>query len=129
MPDKKIKISIFTPEKKVYESEVDFISIPAASGSMGILPDHIPIVAQLGVGIVKLVYGSDSKYIGVCRGYMEFIANRANILTERAIITSYDQKEETVEELKKKHNIIQEITDETKSIIQAIASMRKLKKR
>lgn len=128
MSDKKIKISIFTPEKKAYEDEVDFISIPAASGSMGILPDHIPIVAQLGVGIVKLVSDSKSEYIGVCRGYMEFITNRANILTERAIITSYDQRGKTVDELKKKHNIIQEITDETKSIIQAIASMSKIGK-
>ena len=128
MPNKKIKISIFTPEKKIYEDEVDFISIPAASGSMGILPDHIPIVVQLGVGIVKLVSGSKSKYIGICRGYLEFITNSANILTERAIVTSYNQIKETTEELKKKHNIIQEITDETKSIIQAIASMSKLKK-
>ncbi len=128
MSDKKISVSIVTPEEHVYDGEVNFISIPAKSGSLGILPGHLPIVCNLGVGIVKLATDRETEYIGVCWGFMEFINNRANILTERAIVTNYEQRRKTIEELKKKHDIIQEITEDTKKVIQAIASMQRLKK-
>lgn len=107
---KKIKVSVVTPEGKVFDGDVDFISVPAKSGSLGVLPRHVPIIAQLKIGILKLVDGHDVTLIGVCRGYFEFIGDKANVLTERAIITAQDKKEETLQELKKKHDITQEIT-------------------
>ena len=58
---------------------------------------------------------------------MEFIQNRANILTGRAIVTSLSEEGEALEEIKKKHDIVQEITDETKRVAQAIVSLKSLK--
>ena len=52
---------------------------------------------------------------------------KANILTERAILTDPENKDAVIEELKKKHNITQEITEETKKVIEAIASVKILK--
>lgn len=127
MQNKKIHVSIVTPEGNAYEGDVDFLSIPATTGSMGILPNHIPIIAQLGVGIMKLIENGNPLYIGVSGGFMEFINNRANILTERAIFTEYDKRDEVIKELKKKHHIIQELTEETKGILHAIASMKRLR--
>src|SRR4030065_1717931 len=86
----KIKVTIVTPEEKVYEGLVDFISVPGQSGSLGVYPRHIPIIAQLKIGIVKLVDAKETVFIGVCRGFFEFINNKANILTEHAIITTQD---------------------------------------
>ena len=123
----KINVSIVTPEEKVYEGAVDFISVPSSSGSLGILPKCLPIVSRLNVGIVKLVKGKDATYIGVCRGYIEHIHNKANIITERAIVTTKERSKETVEELNSKHNIIQEITEDTKRVIKTIATIKGLK--
>ena len=127
MSDSKITISIVTPEERVYEGEVDFISVPSMDGSMGILPGHIPIVCQLAIGIIKLVIGKESKYFAIYSGFLEFVQNRANILTGRAIVTSLSEKGEALEEIKKKHDIVQEITDETKRVTQAIVSLKSLK--
>ena len=124
----KIKVTIVTPEEKVFDGWVDFISIPGQSGSLGVLPRHIPIIAQLKIGIVKLVDAKETIFIGVCRGFFEFINNKANILTERAVRTTQENIEETVEELKGKHNITQEITEETRKVIQAMASLKSLEK-
>ena len=52
---KKIKVSIVTPEERIFDGEVDYIRVPAKSGSLGVLPRHIPIISQLKVGVVKLV--------------------------------------------------------------------------
>ncbi|MBM3705507.1 MAG: ATP synthase F1 subunit epsilon [Actinobacteria bacterium] len=124
---KKIKITVVTPEGKVFEGNVDFISIPAKSGSLGILPRHVPLIAQLKTGILKVVDDSNTTLIGVCRGYFEFIGDKANVLTERAVITTSDKKEETLEEFKKKHDITQEITEETRKVAGAIAKMKTLR--
>lgn len=123
----KIKVTIVTPEEKVFDGWVDFISIPGRSGSMGILPRHIPVITQLKIGIVKLVDAKDTIFIGVCRGFFEFINNKANILTEQAVRTSREDSVKTIEELKKKHDITQEITEETRKVMQAIASLKSLK--
>lgn len=126
LSEDKIYITVVTPEEKVFEGEVGFISVPAQSGSLGVLPKHLPIISELGIGILKLVTEKESTYIGVCRGYFEYIYGKANVLTERAIKTTYENREEAVEELKKKYNIIQEITDETRRVVQAIATLKSL---
>jgi len=124
----KIMVTIVTPEEKVFEGWVDFISIPGQSGSLGVLPRHIPIRIQLKIGIVKLVNAKETIFIAVCRGFFEFINNKANILTERAIRTTQENMAKTCQELKSKHNITHEITEETRKVIQAIASLKSLKK-
>lgn len=123
----KIKITVVTPEGKVFEGDVDFISVPAKSGSMGILPRHVPIIAQLKTGILKLVSEGKPTYIGVCRGYFELLDSRAYVLTERAILTDPDNKDAVIADLKKKHDITHEITEETKKVVEAIAGLKSLR--
>lgn len=126
MDEKKIKISIVTPEKKVFEGEADYIGIPSVGGGLGILPDHLPIICFLDIGIVKIINEKETIQIAVCRGYIQFVRNNANIITESALITSDEKKSDAIEELRKKHNISQEITEETKKIAKATAALKNL---
>jgi len=126
MEEKKIKVSIVTPEKKVFEGEADYIGIPSVGGGLGILPDHLPIICFLDIGIVKISNGKEIIQIAVCRGYLQFVKNSANIITEYALITNDEKKSEAIEELGKKHNISQEITEETKKIARATAALKNL---
>jgi F-type H+-transporting ATPase subunit epsilon len=126
MSYKKIKVSIVTPEQKVFEGEAGYISIPSVSGGLGILPDHLPIICFLDIGIVKILNDKETVQVAVCRGYLQFVKNNANIITESAIITNDEKKSEALEELRKKHNISQEITEETKKIARATAALKDL---
>jgi F-type H+-transporting ATPase subunit epsilon len=128
MPEKKISLSIVTPEEQIYEGKVNSIVIPAVTGLMGILPGHLPIVSQLGIGIVKIETEKGAEYIGIQGGYLDFLYNKANILTARAIVTTFEKRKETVGRLKEKHKIVQEITEETKKVARAIASLKTLRK-
>lgn len=126
MAQKKIKVSIVTPEQKVFEGEADYIGIPSIGGGLGILPDHLPIICFLDVGVIKIVNENKISQIAVCRGYLQFVRNNANIITESAIITDEEKKKEAIDELRTKHNISQEITEETKKIAQATAALKTL---
>jgi F-type H+-transporting ATPase subunit delta len=53
-----INLRFFTPNEKIIEKPVYMVTIPAASGVMGILGDHAPAIAQLKPGVVT-VHGND----------------------------------------------------------------------
>jgi len=44
-------------------TEVDLVNVPSTAGDMGILADHVPIIAQLRPGVVEVVQDSKSKKI------------------------------------------------------------------
>jgi F-type H+-transporting ATPase subunit epsilon len=129
MSGKKLHVSLVTPEESIFEGDTDYLRIPALSGAIGILPGHMPIVARLSIGIVKIGSGDNSRYYGIQRGYMEFIFDKANILTERAVETKFEDRHRVIEKLKEKYDILQEVTEETKKVAQAIAHIKKLRDR
>ena len=126
MDEKKIKVSVVTPEQKIYEGEAGYIGIPSIGGGLGILPDHLPIICFLDIGIIKIINEKETVQIAVCKGYMQFVRNNANIITESALVTNEEKKSQAIEELRKKYNIGQEITEETKEIARATAALKDL---
>jgi F-type H+-transporting ATPase subunit epsilon len=128
MAENKIKVSLVTPEENIFEGETDSLIVPASSGSLGILPGHIPVVARLAIGIVKIGKGNDARHFGVQRGFIEFVFNKANILTERAVETTYEERGKVIDKLREKYDIVQEVTEETKKVARAVAGMKNLSK-
>ncbi len=127
MADKKMQVSLVTPEENIFEGWVDSIIVPAESGSLGILPGHVPIIAQLSVGIVKLGTEEGPRYFGIQRGYIEFLFNKANILSERVVETTYEERDQIVQKLKEKYEIVQELTEGSKKVAEAVAQLKHLK--
>ena len=46
----KIKLKIISPEKIIFEGEVDEVLVPGKDGELGILPKHISLLAALKAG-------------------------------------------------------------------------------
>jgi F-type H+-transporting ATPase subunit epsilon len=90
-----MKLNVLTPEKKVLvDQEISEITVPVSTGERQILPGHVPMVANLGTGILKYkVAGSDvqHKYV-ISWGYCEVNPEGVNILAE--FILSKDEVNE-----------------------------------
>ncbi len=84
MAEKTIHIKIITPEEIVYDEEVEAIYAQGAAGSFGILPDHIPFMSVLAIGIAKVEKGGEQIFFSVMGGTLQFKNNEALILTEAA---------------------------------------------
>ena len=54
---KELHLSIVSPEKEIFDGEVNSVTLPGAMGSFTILPQHAPIVSSLKEG--KLSYVTD----------------------------------------------------------------------
>lgn len=77
-----MQLKIITHERIVFEGEVDELIIPAQTGQMGILKDHIPLTTVLEVGVTKARQGDKFKYFATMGGVFQFKDNIATILTD-----------------------------------------------
>ena len=50
----KIKFEIITPERTVYQDDIDQLTLPTKMGEITILPHHIPLVAALLPGELRI---------------------------------------------------------------------------
>jgi F-type H+-transporting ATPase subunit epsilon len=81
---KTVKVNVVTPDGPVYESEVEMISTKAQSGELGILPGHIPTVAPLQIGAVRLKNGGKTDFVAVTGGLLEVRPDQVTILAQAA---------------------------------------------
>lgn len=97
----KIKFKIATPERVVYEDEIDQITLPTKLGEITILPNHIPLVSFLIPGEILIRKDSHEIPLAVSGGFIEFAENKLTILADTAERVE-ELEEEKIEEAKKK---------------------------
>ena len=88
MSDKKIHLKIITPEKIIFENDVDSITAQGVNGSFGILPDHIPFMAALDIDTAEVLMNGNKIIFSIIGGAFQFKQNEAIILTEAAEMSS-----------------------------------------
>jgi F-type H+-transporting ATPase subunit epsilon len=78
-------VEVLTPEGEVFNDEVEMISTRTATGSIGILANHTPLLAMLDPAELRL-YRSESEIVRFAQGegYLQVAENRALILVEEA---------------------------------------------
>ena len=79
-----IKLEIVTPEKKVLDETVDSVTVPTATGEVGILPNHAPLISALKSGILSYSNKGANERLVVSGGFVEVSANKVSVLTDIA---------------------------------------------
>jgi F-type H+-transporting ATPase subunit epsilon len=83
--DKKLEAQVLTPEGAVFEGELQMLSTRTAVGEVGILADHIPMVARLVPAELRLHQSeSEVETYAQGEGWLEVFANRARVLVAEA---------------------------------------------
>ena len=80
----KIKFKIVTPERTVYEDEIDQITIPTADGEITVLPNHIPLISILVPGELDVRKDGEEIAMAVSGGMIEVRGNEMTILADTA---------------------------------------------
>jgi F-type H+-transporting ATPase subunit epsilon len=86
MARSKFPVEVLTPEGEVFSDEVEMVSTRTATGSIGILANHAPLMATLEATELRL-YKSDSDVVRFAQGegYLQVVDNSALVLVEEAI--------------------------------------------
>jgi len=80
-----LTLEIVTPEARVYSDTIETVVIPTVEGEIGILPGHLPLLAQVVDGELRVTKGGQTESLIVGDGFVEVTGDRVSILAENAI--------------------------------------------
>nr|YP_009663781.1 ATP synthase CF1 epsilon subunit [Cuscuta boldinghii]QCW07730.1 ATP synthase CF1 epsilon subunit [Cuscuta boldinghii] len=95
-----LKLYVLTPNQIVWDSEVEQIILSTNNGQIGILPNHIPIVTALDIGILKINFNGQWLSIVLMGGVARIAKNTIIIFVNDAKRTSEisrQKDQETIE--------------------------------
>jgi F-type H+-transporting ATPase subunit epsilon len=77
------QLSILTPERSVFEGDVEYVEVPGSEGYLGVLAHHAALVTSLASGTLTLrrAGGSVEKH-ALSGGFFEVSNNRATVLAD-----------------------------------------------
>jgi F-type H+-transporting ATPase subunit epsilon len=81
-------LEIVTPERLAYSDTVDSVVLPGAEGEMGVLPNHAPLLATLGVGELRIRKGSEEEFFAIAGGFVQVRPDKVVVMAETADMAS-----------------------------------------
>jgi F-type H+-transporting ATPase subunit epsilon len=79
-----LNVRVITPDKTVWDDQVDEVILPSTTGQLGILTGHAPLLSALDVGVMRVRPGKDWKSIAVMGGFVEVENNVVKVLVNSA---------------------------------------------
>jgi F-type H+-transporting ATPase subunit epsilon len=81
-----LSVRVLTPEGEVFEGDVEQLSTRTAVGEIGILANHVPVLARLRPTELRLhISGGEVQRWAQAEGWLQVFANRATVLVGEAI--------------------------------------------
>jgi F-type H+-transporting ATPase subunit epsilon len=78
------QLEIVTPSRLLVKEAAEEAQIPGASGYLGILPGHAPLITELAVGVITYKASGATHTLSVAWGFMEVLPDQVTILAETA---------------------------------------------
>jgi F-type H+-transporting ATPase subunit epsilon len=86
MAEHNVNVRVLTPEGEVFEGEVEQLSTRTAVGEIGILANHVPVLARLRPTELRLhMEGGEVQRWAQAEGWLQVFANHATVLVGEAV--------------------------------------------
>jgi F-type H+-transporting ATPase subunit epsilon len=81
----RLTLTVVTPERALLQGVAcDEVAVPGLEGELGILPGHTPLIALLGIGVVRSRDGAASVSVAVRGGFVEIAGDAVRVLADEA---------------------------------------------
>ena len=77
-----LKLKIVSPEKIVFQGDVESVLVPGTLGSFEILNDHAPIISSLEIGKVEYITKEGKQVMNIQGGFVECKKNEVSLCVE-----------------------------------------------
>ena len=78
------QLEVATPERLLIQEQVTEAQIPAASGMIGVLPDHAPLLGELGTGELSYNGREGRRTVVVSGGWVQVLNNEVRVMADSA---------------------------------------------
>lgn len=80
-----MRLVLLSPVKKLFDGDIDSVTIPGTKGLFTVLPHHAPLITTIENGTVTYKIGDVEQSIQVADGFAEVKKNTVSICIEKVI--------------------------------------------
>lgn len=78
-----MNLNIVSPEKELFNGEVESVTLPGTVGSFTILPQHAPIVSSLKAGMLSYITKDKEEHtLTINGGFIEMNGNQVSVCVD-----------------------------------------------
>lgn len=78
-----LTLTIISPEKTLFQGQVELVKVPGVMGEFEILNNHAPIISALQRGMVEYATSEGRTMIEVIGGFVEVLKNEVSLCIEQ----------------------------------------------
>lgn len=79
-----LELEVATPDRLLVKDFVSEVQIPGRNGFLGVLPDHAPLLSEIGSGVLQYKLGGETHGVVVSGGWVEVQPDRVRVLATSA---------------------------------------------
>jgi len=77
-----IRCEIVSQDRLVFEGDADLVVAPSVEGEIGILPEHAPMIANLRLGVIRVLKNGEEEIFTVTGGIIEVQPKIVTVMAE-----------------------------------------------
>lgn len=134
----KFQATIISPDKTLFEGDVQELILPTENGQIGILANHAPLVSKLSYGEAIIKDGNKEDTLVLFGGFVHVLSNRSTIVLADSAYHIDDINEKEAQAAKERAEqliVTKEVRDDKArfaeiqaELIKSIASLKVLRK-
>lgn len=81
----KLNFALVSPERELFNGDVDHVVVPGAEGEFGVLPNHAPVMSVIKAGALRVINDGAERRIFVNGGFADVTPEGLTVLAEEAV--------------------------------------------
>jgi len=81
----KLSFALVSPERELFNGEVDHVVVPGSEGEFGVSPNHAPVMSVIKPGALKVFNEGGERRIFVNGGFADVTPEGLTVLAEEAV--------------------------------------------
>jgi F-type H+-transporting ATPase subunit epsilon len=95
----KLHFDLVSPERRLFQGDVDMVVVPGEDGDFGVLPGHAPVMSAIRSGAISVHDGQDVRRTFIHGGFAEVTPDGLTVLAEEAIDLAAVDREQLAKDL------------------------------
>jgi F-type H+-transporting ATPase subunit epsilon len=81
----KLSFALVSPERELFNGDVDHVVVPGVEGEFGVSPNHAPVMSVIKPGALKVINDGAERRIFVNGGFADVTPEGLTVLAEEAV--------------------------------------------
>lgn len=110
----KLSFALVSPERELFNGDVDHVVVPGSEGEFGVSPNHAPVMSVIKPGALKVLNDGAERRIFVNGGFADVTPEGLTVLAEEAIDLEDISAEKIEQDLKAANEDLRDASSDAK---------------